>query len=113
MKERRRHPRREMRLSASVRKGSKLQKYYTKNMSGGGLFLEVDDPPPVGEHIEIELSVPGKTDPLLLKAEVVRHHSFYDLDEDMNQIEKKGVGVKFIDISDETRKAIEEILAST
>ena len=111
MRERRRHPRREIRIHASLRRHSRLQRYYTRNLSGGGMFLEVDDPPAVGDRVEIELEIPGKNEPVLVTAEVVRHHSFKDLDDDMNEVERTGIGVRFVDMPDEAKRAIEDMVA--
>lgn len=79
---------------------------YTKNVSRGGMFIRTKRQYDIGSTVELKLSVPGLEDPIRLKAEVVR------IQQRTAQEEDAGVGVKFIDIEDESREALVAFLKS-
>ena len=79
----------------------------TVNLSNGGIFIRTQRPHPVGSVFEFELR-PGRDLPLLAgKAQVawVRRRSDY-LDEPV------GMGVRFVELDDESRRQLAELVAS-
>ena len=73
---------------------------YTKNVSKGGIFINTKRHHAVNEIVDLSLIVPGIDKPLLFKGEVVHIEIHNVPDEDA------GIGVKFIDIDPESRKAL-------
>ncbi len=73
---------------------------YTKNVSKGGIFINTERYHEVNEIVDLSLIVPGIDKPLIIKGEVIHIRIQNEPDDD------KGVGVKFIEIDPESRKAL-------
>ncbi len=82
-----------------VNLGSNFQhaSFAEANIGGGGIFLPVNDPPPEGALIEMELDIPGLENPVELIGEVVWAHS---------EQTPVGMGIEFYRIKPEVRKHI-------
>lgn len=80
---------------------------YMKQVGLGGLFIENDDPPPMGEEIELSFSLPDDTHIIKAKGKVV-----WRMMNPTHDVFAKGVGVKFIEISDKDKKKISDFVES-
>lgn len=77
---------------------------YTRDVSKGGTFINTNRPHKINEIIELSLDVPGLNSPLKIKGEVVHIKIHNVKDEDA------GIGVKFLDIDEESRKALVDFI---
>lgn len=73
---------------------------YTKNVSKGGIFINTKRDHKINEIVDLSLIVPGIDRPFLIKGEVVHIKIQNVPDEDA------GVGVKFLEMDPESRKAL-------
>ena len=73
---------------------------YTTNVSNGGIFINTKRDHQVNEIVDLSLIVPGIDKPIIIKGEVI-HIKIQDVPD-----EDAGVGVKFIEIDPESRKAL-------
>ena len=81
---------------------SALHEAWTVDISKGGMFLRTDAPPPFGTRLTIKFTTPGGV--LDLEAEVVH---VVDAASAAAFNQPPGVGVQFVDLSDDVRKRIE------
>ena len=79
---------------------------YTKDVSKGGIFINTKRHHEVNEIVDLSLIVPGFDEPLIIKGEVVHIKIQNVPDEDA------GVGLKFIEIEPESRKALIDLIKS-
>ncbi len=68
--DKRRHPRLPVRLKVAYRTAGSFLVSYTINLSRGGLFIQTDSPLPEGTPLTLELSLPGRSTPVLLNGHV-------------------------------------------
>ena len=78
----------------------------TLNVSPGGVFVRCKNPPRVNEVFNISLSIPEAERSLTAKAEVV-WSNIYGLDD---EITPRGMGVRFLNISVESRAFIAKVV---
>lgn len=98
--EKRSHDRLEVSLWAVEKSPDAAYYHYITELSPGGMFLEKRLPLPVGSQVELEIKLPTGTT-IRCTGSVVRQAE-----------DGQGNGVKFENISDEDKKAIEAFLAS-
>ena len=79
---------------------------YTKNVSRGGIFINTRRHHEISEIVDLSLIVPGLDNPLNIKGEVI-HIKIHNVPD-----EDAGIGIKFIDIDSESRKALIEFIKS-
>jgi Tfp pilus assembly protein PilZ len=89
---------------------SRLQKFYSRNISRGGIFLEMHEVIPVGKELHLIFNIPGRNQPLEVAARVVRHHQMSSMDENFNPTAVQGVGLSFVNLSEEDRHIIEQFI---
>jgi len=77
---------------------------YTKDVSNGGMLINTKRQHEINDIVDVSLNVPGLDSPIKIKGEVVRIKIHNVRDEDA------GIGVKFIDIDPESRKALIEFI---
>lgn len=77
---------------------------YTKDVSNGGMLINTKRQHEINDIVDVSLDVPGLDSPIKIKGEVVRIKIHNVRDEDA------GIGVKFIDIDPESRKALIEFI---
>lgn len=68
---RRAHERIRLSLEVAYRSTGSFLISYTVDLSRGGLFLETDEPRPVGSTLELRLAIPGANEEVKLQGEVV------------------------------------------
>ncbi|MEO1334230.1 MAG: PilZ domain-containing protein, partial [Myxococcota bacterium] len=82
-----------------------LRQLWAKDISKGGVFIETSNPPPTGARLEVRLQTPDGT--LALHGQVV-HVVDPDAAKQFNM--PAGVGLQFVDLNTENRRAIQEYI---
>ena len=94
----------EERISATLKVSydsyNKFITEYTRDVSKGGIFINTKRDHQVNDIVDLSLIVPGFDKPLIIKGEVI-HLKIKNVPD-----EEAGVGVKFIEIDPESRKAL-------
>jgi type IV pilus assembly protein PilZ len=78
---------------------------WATNLSRGGLFINSRQPLPVGTTVRLILQLPDTPFPFDLRGRVARVHEF---DNPTNQV--PGMGIEFIDVTDELKDRIERFV---
>jgi CheY-like chemotaxis protein/Tfp pilus assembly protein PilZ len=89
----RRYPRLPTYLISDVRHDGKDRKLWIHTISKGGIFLEADPAPPVGEELDVTFSLPGIEETVNAKAKVRWQGA-------VREDSPSGVGCQFIQIDD-------------
>lgn len=106
---RRTQPRKDIRVSVRVEQASRLQQFHSRNLSSGGIYLEVKgDVPAIGTKLRLNFEVPGLNRTIEAEAEVIYHHNFESMDEKMETAQKMGIGLKFLSLKGGDREMIEK-----
>jgi uncharacterized protein (TIGR02266 family) len=77
---------------------------YAANISAGGVFVQTDDPPPLGAVVKVEMELPGSDAPVRARGRVVHRVSKEDA---KKRGTAQGMGVQFVEASDEFREKID------
>lgn len=94
-----------------VKNQSRLQEFYSRNLSSGGIYLEIpNDPPAVGSKLTLTFEIPGLGKSFSADAEVVHQHSFESMDENFTNTARHGVGLRFINLRGEDEKLIQKFI---
>lgn len=103
---RRQHSRYRVDLDVTVSSEHNFYAGFVENMSHGGLFIATHQLKPVGERLEFSVHLPDEGGPIRGLGEVrwVRVYS-----ESSNV--PPGMGIRFLEVSDETNARIERFLA--
>lgn len=96
-KESRAHPRATLKWPVSVKVEDPVMEGITKDISAGGAYVCCARPLALNEVFEMSINAPDKS--LNVKAEVV----WTNVSEFDDKINPQGMGVRFLDISDEDR----------
>ncbi len=70
--ERREHPRIATVIEVKYRHGADFALDFARDISQGGLYLSSESPLPVGERVELWVSLPNRAEPLVVNGEVRR-----------------------------------------
>lgn len=77
----------------------------TENASSRGLFVSTENPLEQGEHLQIELQLPGLEDPVKVKGQVIWTRA------KTGETDKpSGMGVKFVEITKEDKQILKKYL---
>ena len=107
--ERRRGPRRPLKMRIDYKAGDGDFLYeYTRNISEGGLFVATDAPPKVGTVIQMRFQIPGENSSLKVEGKV----KWVNASKDGREHPNPGMGVEFINLSDEERDIISHIVGA-
>jgi uncharacterized protein (TIGR02266 family) len=79
-------------------KGNELYFRRTGNLSSGGVYFEQSIPHPLGTHVSLRFSLPGQDYVIETTAEIVNTPGDKD---------GLGMGVRFLEMSDDARKRID------
>jgi uncharacterized protein (TIGR02266 family) len=101
-KERRKHPRVELRIEVSYQKMDSFLHRFTDNISEGGCFIETDEVLPPRTEVPLEFSFPNHPEPLVIVGEVVW----------VVEGTHSGMGIQYKKISTDTQKVLKEIVRS-
>ena len=105
-KVRRRKPRTPLSFSLTFRNQKSLIKATSRDVNGLGVFIKTDRPLEEGAHFNLKLLLPGYSEPLRLGCEVVwRRSQTHD-----PKGAPLGMGVKFIQITEEDRRRMEKAI---
>jgi c-di-GMP-binding flagellar brake protein YcgR len=91
---------------------SRLQAFYAKNLSRGGIFLEVPSKPPaIGTKLRIQFTIGELKKTFAVDAEVVHMHTFQAFDEQLKKkVARHGVGLRFLNLSPEDEEIIQKYI---
>lgn len=105
--EKRQEKRVSVRVNVSVTSESNFFVGFADNVSEGGLFMATYHLLPIGEEIEIELSLPEEDKPILARGEVRWHRSI----QDPGNGELVGFGAKFVEVYESDQQRLQEFVA--
>jgi hypothetical protein len=71
-----------------------------RNISAGGMFVEMRDPPPLGTVVTVTFTPPGGGDELRVSAEV-KHHFCFNYQQAGEPSSARGVGLRFVEFLEE------------
>lgn len=95
-------------LSLSYKDRKTFLKAYTSDSDMGGLFIKAENPLSPGHKFQLKLIMPGISNPLQIKCEVIwarkREKSLPDL--------QPGMGIKFIEMSDRSREVLKKYITT-
>lgn len=100
-----RRPRREHRLNMrfdkafSVLIGSEIygdSRGVARNISTGGLFVELSEPPPIGSVVTVHFRIPGSGEDIRARAEV-KHHYCLNFACSGSPTAARGIGLRFVE----------------
>lgn len=93
-------PRADINLKAQYGSAESFLDSYMKQVGQGGLFIEHEEPPPMGSELEVSFNLPDNPAMIKAKGEVVWRMTTH------SELFAKGVGLKFTEICDEDRERI-------
>lgn len=94
-------PRTHCEIKMEYRTAESFMEAYMMQVGKGGLFIRHDNPPMLGDEVEVSFSLPGDAKSIKARGKVV-----WRMENPYHEVFDKGVGVKFTDISDEARAKI-------
>lgn len=98
----RRFERADFKVEVTLESESNFYNGFTENISAGGLFVATYDTREIGDTLSMEFTLPGREAPISVKGEVRWLRELNPLTPDMTP----GMGVRFVDLSDETAEII-------
>jgi hypothetical protein len=67
-----------------------------RNISAGGMFVELIDPPPMGSIVTVHFRIPGAGEDIVVRAEV-KHHYCLNVATSAGPTAARGVGLRFVE----------------
>ena len=101
--ERRKSQRTDFVVRVNYRTVDELFSEFARNINEGGIFVETDNPHPIGRRVSLEFQIPGSEDPIQVSGMVVRLT-------DASDSEPTGMGIEFEDLDTEARAHINELV---
>ncbi len=102
----------DLRVAVQVGNQSRLQQFYSRNLSSGGIFIEVaGDLPVIGTKLSLNFDVPGLKQSFQVEAEVLHHHHYETMDDQFRKTERTGIGLRFLNLSPEHKGLIEKYIS--
>jgi type IV pilus assembly protein PilZ len=102
--ERRSSPRADVVVQVNYQTVDALFSEFASNINEGGIFVETENPQPIGTAVELEFKLPGSDQPVEVVGRVVR------TTEEGECSQVGGMGIEFEDLSAEARQRIDEII---
>ncbi len=112
--EKRKFNRKNMTLNIKVRESGDDYSidFNIKDLSEGGIFIKSSLLWEAGEKLDLVFSLPGTGRTIKVHGEVARaEDTYFIVNEDPHEDPIPGMGIKFIDISEEDRQAIRKFTA--
>ncbi|NPA95600.1 MAG: TIGR02266 family protein [Thermodesulfobacteria bacterium] len=106
MKDKRRQPRHPVILKVDYRDVNKFFTDFAENLSAGGMFIATRKPLPPGSTIVVEFMLPDTSLKVRTRAEVM-----WARKDASSTGEKRGMGVRFSDLSSEDKKKIDLLVS--
>jgi hypothetical protein len=102
-----------LKVAVRVQHHSRLQEFYSRNLSSGGIFLELPSrPPPVGTEMTLTFQVPVINRTFTVKGEIMHQHIFETTDATFKRkVLRYGIGLRFVDLTDQDQKLIQEYVS--
>jgi hypothetical protein len=72
-----------------------------RNISAGGMFVELVDPPPLGSVVTVHFRIPGSGEDIVARAEV-KHHYCLNVASQSGPTAARGVGLRFVEYVDDS-----------
>lgn len=94
-------------LSLTYKDKGTFIKAYTSNIGSRGLFIRTEKPLEQGENFSLKLQLPDLAEPLKIECQVVWRRK---QSESKKETGPTGMGIKFIDMSEEVRRTIEQYI---
>ncbi len=94
----------ETRLEVAIKSADEMKKCFIKNISGGGLYIETPQPPPIGTRLDLKLAIPGYNKVVETLVEVA-----WTMPNPSAEMQP-GMGVKFISIDPAAKKQIQKLV---
>jgi len=95
-KERRKFPRKEIKIELKCLEGGSFSTCFTRDISAGGLFAEANKPFPLGSEVFLDFFLPDIRDKFKLKGQVIHRVTKEQAKKDGYV---PGMGIEFIEIS--------------
>ncbi len=108
MQERRADDRAEVQVDLHYRTAQEFLAAYSRNISGGGLFIRTPQPQPLNQNVLLRFTLPGSSKKFEVHGIVVWANSATT-----RSSFPSGMGVKFLDLSPEDQKLISEFVNQT
>lgn len=67
-----------------------------RNISAGGMFVELVDPPPLGSAVTVHFRIPGSGEDVVARAEI-KHHYCLNITTDSGPSAARGIGLRFVE----------------
>jgi len=67
-----------------------------RNISAGGMFVELIDPPPLASVVTVHFRIPGSGEDIVARAEV-KHHYCLNVSSDSGPTAARGIGLRFVE----------------
>jgi type IV pilus assembly protein PilZ len=104
--ERRSSPRADIVIRVNYQTVDSLFSEFARNINDGGIFVETDNPQPIGTSVELEFKLPGADRPIEVIGNVVR-----SIDADQATPDGiAGMGIEFENLDSDVRQQINEII---
>ncbi len=108
MQDRRAEPRAEVQVDLHYRTAQEFLSAYSRNISGGGLFIRTPQPQPLNQKVLLRFSLPGNAKKFEVHGFVVWANSATT-----RSSFPSGMGVKFLDLSAEDQQMIADFVSQT
>jgi type IV pilus assembly protein PilZ len=104
--ERRSSPRADFVVRVNYQTVDSLFSEFARNINDGGIFVETDNPQPIGTKVELAFKLPGSDQPIEVVGNVVRS---IDADQ-VGPDEVAGMAIEFENLGSDVRQKINEII---
>lgn len=81
--------------------------FYSRDLSVGGIFLETDQPYPIGSQLELELPLPEIADKVRIKGKVMRMVGI----EQRSKGNIPGMGIQFTELETSVKAMLADFIA--
>ncbi len=105
MAEPRGEPRAEADFEVHYRTAQEFLSAYSRNISGGGIFIRTQQPPPLNQKVRLRFTMPGIAHPFECEGIVV-----WSSPVPSRGVLPSGMGIKFLDLDPESRQLIVEFV---
>jgi len=104
--ERRGSPRADFVVRVNYQTVDSLFSEFARNINDGGIFVETDNPQPIGTNVELAFKLPGSDQPIEVVGNVVRTIDAGQAEPD----EVAGMAIEFENLGSDVRQKINEII---
>ncbi len=105
MAEPRGEPRAEVAFEVHYQTAQEFLSAYSRNISGGGIFIRTQQPPPLNQKVQLRFTMPGIAHPFECEGIVV-----WSSPVPSRGVLPSGMGIKFLDLDPESRQLIVEFV---